>query len=311
MRIVLAGATGFLGKPLTTRLVTAGHAVTVLTRRPAVPPASGPEGPPPRVQVIEWQPDGTAGPWASVVDGADAVVNLSGAPLAPRRWTPGRKRVLIDSRVLPNRSLVAAIAAAKTRPRLLVSASGAGYYGDCGDRTITEEAPPGDDFLGRLALEWEGAANAAHSLGTRVVTVRTGLVLGQGGGVLAPMLPPFKLGLGGPFGNGQQYWPWVHLDDWLALVEFTLAQPALDGPFNNSAPEPATNEEVSRTLARVLHRPSVFRVPAFVLRLAMGEMADGLLLSGQRAVPARALSMGFRFRYESLEAALRQALGAR
>ena len=301
MRIVLAGATGFLGRPLTARLVAAGHAVTVLTRHPS--PGSA-------VPQVQWQPDGTAGPWAGVIDGADAVVNLSGAPLAPRRWTTERKRVLVDSRVMPNRSLVAAIGAAKTRPRVLVSASGAGYYGHCEDRTITEEAPPGDDFLGRLALEWEGAANVARTLGTHAVAIRTGLVLGEGGGVLAPMLPPFRLGLGGPFGDGRQYWPWVHLDDWLALVEFTLAQPSLDGPFNNSAPEPATNEEFSRTLARVLHRPCLFRVPAFALRLAMGEMADGLLLSGQRAVPARALSLGFRFRYESLEAALRQALGA-
>jgi len=301
MRIVLAGATGFLGRPLTVRLVAAGHAVTVLTRRPS-------EGSP--VRQVQWQPDGTAGPWAGVIDGADAVVNLSGAPLAPQRWTMERKRVLVDSRVLPNRSLVAAIGAAKTRPRVLVSASGAGYYGHCGDRTITEQAPPGDDFLGRLALEWERAANDARTLGTHVVAIRTGLVLGEGGGVLAPMLPPFRLGLGGPFGNGQQYWPWVHLDDWLALVEFTLVKPLLDGPVNNSAPEPATNEDFSRTLARVLHRPCLFRVPAFALRLAMGEMAEGLLLSGQRAVPARALSLGFRFRYESLEAALRQALGA-
>ncbi len=300
MRIVLAGATGFLGRPLTARLVAAGHAVTVLTRRPS---AGSP------IPQVQWQPDGTAGPWAGIIDGADAVVNLSGAPLAPRRWTTERKRVLVDSRVLPNRSLVAAIGAAKTPPRVLVSASGAGYYGHCGDRTITEEAPPGDDFLGRLALEWEGAANVARTLGTRAVAIRTGLVLGEGGGVLAPMLPPFRLGLGGPFGDGRQYWPWVHLDDWLALVEFTLVQPGVDGPFNNSAPEPATNQEFARTLARVLHRPCLFRVPAFALRLAMGEMADGLLLSGQRAVPARALSLGFRFRYESLEAALRQALG--
>jgi uncharacterized protein len=300
MRVVLAGATGFLGRPLTARLVAAGHAVTVLTRQPAAG-SSAPQ--------VQWRPDGTAASWAAVVDGADAVVNLSGAPLAPRRWTPARKRVLIDSRVLPNRSLVAAIAAAKTRPRVLVTASGAGYYGHCGERTITEEAPAGDDFLGRLALEWEGAANQARTFGTHVVAIRTGLVVGEGGGVLAPMLPPFKLGLGGPFGDGQQYWPWVHLDDWLALVEFALTQPSLDGPFNNSAPEPATNVEFSRTLARVLHRPCVFRVPAFALRLAMGEMADGLLLSGQRAIPARAVALGFRFRYESLEAALRQALG--
>jgi uncharacterized protein (TIGR01777 family) len=301
VRIVLAGATGFLGRPLTTRLVAEGHAVTLLTRRPA---AGSP------VHQVEWQPDGTAGAWAGVVDGADAVVNLAGAPLAPRRWTTARKRVLIESRVLSNRSLVAAIGAAKTRPRLLISASGAGYYGPCGAQTITEAAPPGDDFLGRLVVEWEAAANQARTLGARVVTLRTALVLGEGGGALAPMLPPFRLGLGGPFGDGQQYWPWIHVDDWLALVEFALAQPSVDGPVNLTAPEPVTNEEFSRTLARVLHRPCLFRVPAFVLRLVMGELADGLLLSGQRAIPARAQALGFRFRYETAEAALRQVLGA-
>jgi len=301
VRIVLAGATGFLGRPLTSRLVAGGHAVTLLTRRTA---AGSP------IHQVEWQPDGTAGAWANVVDGADAVVNLAGAPLAPRRWTVTRKRVLVESRVLSNRSLVAAIGAATTPPRVFVTASGAGYYGPCGAQTITEEAPPGNDFLGRLVVEWEAAANDARRFGTRVVALRTGLVLGMGGGALAPMLPLFRLGLGGPFGDGQQYWPWIHLDDWLALAEFTLTEPSLEGPFNNSAPEPVTNEEFSRTLARVLHRPCLFRVPAFALRLAMGELADGLLLSGQRAIPARAQALGFRFRYETAEAALRQALGA-
>jgi uncharacterized protein (TIGR01777 family) len=294
MRIVVAGATGFLGRPLTARLAAAGHAVTVLTRRPSGGSAQ---------QQVEWHPDGHAGSWARVVDGADAVVNLTGESLAGGRWTNARKRALVDSRVLPARSLVAAIGVAQTRPAMLVSASGAGYYGPRRSESITEEAPAGNDFLGRLAVEWEAAAGEARTLGARVVTLRSGLVLGPGGGALTPMLWPFRLGLGGPFGDGQQYWPWIHIDDWIALVEFILAQPSLDGPINVTAPGSATNEEFSRTLARVLHRPCLFRVPGFALRLAMGEMADGLLLSGQRAVPARAQSAGFRFQYEKLEGA--------
>jgi uncharacterized protein (TIGR01777 family) len=243
-----------------------------------------------------------------VVDAADAVVNLAGASIAEGRWTAARKAALIESRLLSTRSLVAAIDGAKARPALLLSSSAVGYYGPHGDEIVTEADGPGDDFLGRLAADWEHAAQAAESGGSRVVLVRTGLVLEGDGGALKAMLPPFRLCVGGPVGSGAQYWSWIHRADWVALVRFLLAHPTLQGPINATAPTPVTNEEFSRTLARVLRRPCLFRAPAFALRLAMGEMADALLLDGQRVVPARAQEMGFRFEYETLEPALRGIL---
>jgi len=296
MRIVAAGATGFLGRPLVEALAADGHHLTLLTRRP------GPGRQ--NVSEVAWNPDGTAGAWAKAVDGADAVVNLAGESIANGRWTPERKAALIESRLLSTRSLVAAIDRATTRPPVLLSASAVGYYGPRGDEPIAESESPGDDFLARLSVEWERAASAAESGGTRVVLVRTGLVLEKDGGALAAMLTPFRFGLGGPLGSGRQYWPWIHRADWLALVRFVLARPGLSGPVNATAPTPVTNAEFSRTLGRVLRRPAIARAPGFVLRLALGEMADALLLSGQRVVPARAVALGFRFTFESLEPAL-------
>jgi uncharacterized protein len=300
MRFVLAGASGFLGRPLVRSLSADGHEVVLLTRRPKVG-ASG-------HREVAWQPDGTAGPWAEVLEGADAVVNLAGESIAGARWTSVRKAAITESRLLSTRSLVAAIDRAKARPPVLVSASAVGYYGPHGEEVVTEADGPGDDFLGRVSVEWERAAQAAESGGTRVVLVRTGLVLERDGGALKAMLLPFRLGVGGPLGSGTQYWPWIHRADWIALTRFLLAHPNAHGPVNATAPVPVTNEELSRTLARVLRRPCLFRVPASVLRLAMGEMADALLLTGQRVAPARARELGFRFEYGTLEPALRAIL---
>jgi len=297
MRFVLAGASGFLGRPLVRGLLADGHDVVVLTRR-RNKAASGHRD-------VGWQPDGTAGPWAEVLDGADGVVNLAGESIAGGRWTPARKAAITESRLLSTRSLVAAINLAKVRPPVLVSGSAVGFYGPHDEEVVTEADGAADDFLGRLSLEWERAAQAAESGGTRVVLVRTGLVLERDGGALKAMLPPFQLGVGGPLGAGTQYWPWIHRADWIALTRFLLARPNAHGPVNATAPIPVTNEEFSRTLARVLRRPCLFRAPAFVLRVAMGEMADALLLTGQRVAPARAHELGFRFRYETLEPALR------
>lgn len=300
MRIVLAGASGFLGRPLVLALAADGHQLVLLTRRP--------KGATPGIREVAWQPDGTAGSWAEVLDGADAVVNLAGESIAGARWTAARKAALIGSRLLSTRSLIAAIDRATARPPMLVSSSAVGYYGLHGDEMVTEADGPADDFLGRLSLEWEHAAQAAESGGTRVVLVRTGLVLERDGGALKAMLPPFQFGVGGPLGDGTQYWPWIHRTDWIALTRFLLAHPTLRGPINATAPMPVTNQEFSQTLARVLKRPCLFRAPAFALRLAMGEMADALLLKGQRVVPARAQEMGFTFEYETLEPALRAIL---
>ena len=298
MRIVLAGATGFLGGLLRQRLGTT-HELVLLTRRPR-----GTSG----VTEVAWHPDGTAGPWAHAIDGADAVVNLAGEPLVGQRWSPSRKAALLASRIEPTRSLVAAIDQASARPRVLISASAVGYYGPHGDEVLTEDTPAGRDFLASVCVEWENAALAAETLGTRVVTIRTGLVLSEKGGALKPMLLPFRLGLGGPIGSGAQYWPWIHADDWSAIVAFLLDQPTVSGAVNLTAPTPVTNASFAKTLGGVLGRPAILPAPRFALRALLGEVADALLLSGQRAEPRRAIALGYRFAYEDLETALRQIL---
>lgn len=298
MRIVLAGATGFLGGLLRRRLGPT-HELVLLTRRPRGTPG---------VTEVEWHPDGNAGAWARALEGADAVINLAGQPLVGARWSPSRKAALVASRVEPTRSLVGAIDQAPARPRILISASAVGYYGPHGDDVVTEDTPAGHDFLASVCVAWENAALAAEPLGTRVVTIRTGLVLSADGGALTPMLLPFRLGLGGPIGSGSQYWPWIHAEDWSGLVEFLLDQPAASGAVNLTAPTPVTNAAFARTLGGVLHRPALLPAPRFALRAILGEVADALLLSGQRAEPRRATALGYRFQYADLETALTQIL---
>lgn len=293
MRLVLAGATGFLGGPLARALRADGHDVAVLTRQRAAGAGA-----------VRWQPDGTAGEWASVVDGADAIVNLAGEPIAARRWTAAQKQRIRQSRVLATRSLVAAIHRAARAPRLLVSGSGVGYYGDCGSAVVTEETGPGSDFLADVSRAWEVEAAAAERAGTRVVLVRTGIVLERDGGALKEMMRPFRLCAGGPLGSGRQYMPWIHREDWIALARYLLHHEQARGAFNATAPAPVTNEEFTRALGRAMRRPAFLRAPAFALNLALGEMAGPLLLTGQRAVPARALAMGFAFKYPTLDEAL-------
>ena len=295
MTVIVAGGTGFLGTALQAHLRNTGHVVRLLTRR--------------RTQgdddAIEWQPDGTVGPWASALDGCDAVVNLAGAGIADARWTAARKRVLRDSRIQSTRSLALAIDRAARPPAVFVSASGTGYYGDRGAELVTEETPPGLDFLARLCVEWEHEAEQART--TRVVTLRNGLVMERSGGALGKMLLPFRLGLGGPLGPGTQYLPWIHVDDWLALMTELLSNADARGAFNATAPSPATNAQFTRALGRALGRPAFIPVPAFALRTALGELAD-TLLTGQRAVPRRAEQLGFTFRFKEIEPALRDAL---
>ena len=229
------------------------------------------------------------------------------ARASPRRaGATNGKPTFSTSRIAATRSLVTAIARAAAAPRVLVSASGVGYYGPRGAEIITEATPPGTDFLAKVCVEWEREAEQASTV-TRVAIVRTGLALHPEGGALARMLLPFKLGAGGPLGAGTQYMPWIHRDDWVDLVRWLIAEPGARGAFNGTAPEPVTNAEFVRALGRALGRPAILPVPAFGLRLLFGEMAD-LLLSGQRAVPARALEMGFRFRFEKLEKAFEDLL---
>ena len=308
---MVAGGSGFLGQKLTKRLEAAGHSVAWLTTRLL---NSAPDGafnttrlnapPGGNFNAIQWNPDGVGARLEKHLDGVDAVVNLAGASIAGKRWTAARKEALRSSRLLSTRTLARAIKACSKPPRVFVSGSGIGYYGALGDEPVTEDAPPGSDFLARLCVEWEQEARAAESPATRVVIARTALALDRDEGALAKMLLPFKLCLGATLGSGRQYMPWIHVDDWTAMVAWLISEERASGAFNVSAPEPVTNRDFTRTLGRVLGRPAVFAAPAFVLQLALGELASALL-TGQRALPACAEQHGFRFSYPTLEPALR------
>jgi uncharacterized protein (TIGR01777 family) len=238
------------------------------------------------------------------MDGADGVIHLAGEPIAAKRWSDKQKERIRSSRILTTRALVEAIAKAKERPKFLLNGSAIGYYGAHGDETLTEEAHPGNDFLARLSIEWEKEATRAEEHGLRVIRLRTGIVLGKGGGALAKMLLPFKLFIGGPLGSGKQWMSWVHLEDEIGLIQLLIENPQARGAVNATAPNPVTMKEFCQTLGRALHRPSWAPVPAFVLRLMLGEMAE-MLLTGQRVLPEKALSLGYRFRYPDLREALR------
>ena len=302
MPIVIAGGSGFLGQPLARALAQDGHEVVILTRRT---PAMGRDG----SRAVEWTPDGSVGPWAAIVSGASAVINLAGESIAGKRWTAARKQRIHDSRILATRSLAGAIERAAAPPAVFISGSATGYYGPLGDEIATEEHPAGTDFLAHVAVDWEAEAMRAQAR-TRVVCVRTGIVLARDGGALPKMLPPFRLGVGGPVGSGRQYWSWIHRQDWIDLVRFAIRDPAVTGPLNATAPAPVTNAEFARALGRALRRPAFMPAPAFALKLLLGEMAEALLLSGQRAVPAKAERLGYTFTFTRLDDALR-ALFAR
>lgn len=296
---MLAGGAGFIGTALADALRARGDRVVVLTRAPARL-ARG-------VEAAAW--DGkTPGPWASALEDADAVVNLAGENVAGGRWTPERKLALIRSRVDSTRALVAALSAASRPPKVLVNASAVGYYGSSPGGDCAEDAPQGADFLAALCGQWEREARAAQKSQTRAVLLRTGVVLGRGGGALAKMLPPFKLGLGGPLGDGRQPFPWIHLDDEVGAILFALDTPSVSGPLNLVAPDLKTNAQFAAALGRALHRPAVLPAPAFVLRLVLGEMAE-LLLGGQRALPRALQAAGYRFRRPALDEALGDLVG--
>lgn len=293
MTIVVAGGSGFLGRNLLKRLESDSHRVLTLTRR-AVSDANS----------VQWVPDGTPGGLPSNLDGADAVVNLAGEGIADRRWSEERKEAIRRSRVLSTRTLVRAIAACAQPPRVFLSASAVGYYGAHGDEAVAESTGPGSDFLARVCVEWEHEARAVESSHTRLAVIRTGLVLDKAQGALAKMLLPFRLGLGATLGSGDQFMPWIHIDDWTAIAAWLLQNDRASGAFNASAPTPESNRVFTHTLGRVLRRPALLRAPAFALRAGLGELSDALL-TGQRALPAHAEQLGFRFTYRTLEPALR------
>src|SRR5580693_1125541 len=300
MKVVIAGGTGFLGRPRARALAADGREVVILTRRPSAPPAT------PEARFVTWRPEGDGGAWAAEIDGAGALVNLAGESIAARRWSNTQKQRILDSRVQATRSLAGAARAAPRPPLTFVSGSAVGYYGPLGDEIATEAKPAGTDFLATVCTRWESEAVFGVGPATRVACIRTGLVIEKDGGALPRIVLPFRWGAGGPLGSGRQYMPWIHRDDWVGLVRWVIDTAAAAGPINATAPHPVTNAEFSRALGRALHRPSFMPAPAFALRLVLGEMADALLLSGQRAVPAVAEHLGFRFRYPQLD----QALGA-
>ncbi len=302
MHIVIAGGSGFLGTALTHALTRDSHDVTILTRRP---PSALPAQP--KVRYASWDPNGRSGPWATVVNGADAVVNLAGESIGEKRWSSAQKTLLRESRLGATKSLTTAIQEAARVPSVLLSGSAVGYYGDRGDETITEASPPGNDFLAGLAKEWEAAARDVANI-TRLALIRTGIVLDRKGGALPRMLTPFQMFAGGPIGSGRQYMPWIHKDDWVRMVTWAMTHDGARGALNATSPGPVTNAEFSKALGRALHRPSLLPAPPFALRILLGEMADALILSGQRALPVRATDLGFSFRYSNIDEALANVL---
>jgi uncharacterized protein (TIGR01777 family) len=243
----------------------------------------------------------------TALDEAGAVVNLAGEPLDAGRWNAARKASILDSRVKATEMLVTAMAKAAHRPAVLLSGSAVGIYG-ARHEAVTEESPVGDDFLAQVSVAWEAAAMAAAWM-TRVVLLRTGLVLDKSGGALPKLALPFRLFAGGRAGAGNQYWSWIHRDDWVRMVRWAMESPDIKGPLNVTAPGPVTNREFAQQLARAVHRPALAPAPAFALRILLGEMADAMILSGQRVLPAKATAKGFEFRYPDLESALRQIYG--
>jgi uncharacterized protein (TIGR01777 family) len=297
MKIIIVGATGLIGAILTDRLSNQYHDLTLLSRRP---PA---ETDIPKRRWFAWQP-GFSGEWESAVDGADGIINLAGEPIAAKRWNEVQKERLRLSRLAATKSLVNAIAKAKLKPKFLINASAVGYYGARGDELITENAGSGQDFLARLCVDWENEAKLAEASGVRVALLRTGIVLAKGKGALAKMVPPFKIFFGGPLGRGQQWMPWIHIEDEIGLITYLIENAEARGPFNGTAPNPVTMNEFSKTLGDVLNRPSWARVPPSVLALMLGEMSE-MLLNGQRAVPDAAVKLGYVFKYPALAEALR------
>lgn len=305
MKIVISGGTGFLGSPLAEVYAEEGHDVRVLTR--GLPPGEAKHDPGtgvPGVTRVGWHPDGESGPWADAVHDADAVINLAGESIADRRWTPPRKALLRDSRILATKSLAAAINAAEIAPRVFISGSAVGYYGPSNDEPKTEDSGAGDDFFAHLCVDWEREARRAEPSRTRIVLLRTGIVLERSGGALAKMITPFKMFAGGRMGSGRQYLSWIHRLDWLEMVRWIVETPQAVGPINATAPHPVTNRHFARALGRALRRPSLVPAPGFALKLALGEVANSLV-TGQRVLPARAQALAFHFRYPEIEQALR------
>lgn len=292
MHILLTGGTGLIGRQLCSHWLAQGYRLSVWSRRPE------------QVASVCGAAVRGVAHLQEIDEPVDAVINLAGAPIADRPWTHKRKALLWSSRINLTETLLAWLDGLERKPAVLISGSAVGWYGDAGERELTEASGPvQDDFPSQLCIAWEETAQRAEALGIRVVLVRTGLVLAAQGGFLSRLLLPFKLGLGGPIGKGRQWMPWVHIEDQIALIDFLLHKEDASGPYNACAPRPVRNLEFAKTLGQVLHRPAFMPLPAFVLKLGLGELS-GLLLGGQKALPERLLEAGFTFRFTELHAAL-------
>jgi uncharacterized protein (TIGR01777 family) len=296
MKLVIAGASGFIGSLLVQRLVQRGDTLLLLSRRRQAASAG------PSTTWVVWEP-GQSGSWEEAMDGADGVINLAGEGIAEKRWTAERKEQIRRSRIESTRALVGALARAKSKPQFLINASAVGYYGSRGDETLTEESAPGQDYLAQVCVAWEAEARKAQDQGARVALLRTGIVLAKGKGALAKMVTPFKFFVGGPLGSGQQWMPWIHIEDEIALILFLMENANAQGSFNATAPHPVTMEEFCKGLGKVLNRPAWASVPASLLTLLLGEMAD-VVLGSQRALPKAAEKLGYSFKHPTLAEAL-------
>jgi uncharacterized protein len=299
VRILISGSTGFVGTALIEKLAAQGHEIACLVRPVSARKNSGGA----REQTVEWDP--VAGRFdAAGAEGMDALIHLAGASIAGGRWNDARKKLLRTSRIDATRHLIGALGKLQRPPRVVVAASAIGYYGSRGEETLTESSAPGTGLLPALCEEWEAETSRASEFGSRVAITRFGIILAAHGGALQKMVTPFKLGAGGRLGDGRQWMSWVTLRETLNIIQFALASDGLAGPVNVVSPNPVRNSEFTRVLANALHRPAIFHAPAFALRLALGEMADALLLSSQKVMPSRLASAGYRFLNPDLAGAL-------
>ncbi|MBM4322476.1 MAG: TIGR01777 family protein [Deltaproteobacteria bacterium] len=301
MKILITGGTGFVGTQLIARLVQEGHEVTILTRS-----LKGAKGASPGISYLEGDPT-RKGPWQASIKDHDAVINLAGASIFSR-WTEEHKRAIRESRVHTTQNIVEGIPSHPERPCTLLSTSAVGYYGFCGDEELVEDSPPGNDFLARIAKEWEGEALKAREKGARVVITRFGIVMGEKGGALGQMIPLFKKYIGGPIGSGKQWFSWVHIKDLTEAFVFLLKHPEISGPVNICSPNPVRNKDLARALGKALRKPSFMPAPGFMIKLVLGEFGS-VILKGQRVIPKRLLDHGFVFQYADIDQALQSITG--
>ncbi len=306
MKVAVTGATGLVGTRLVERLKQEGHVIVVLTRDAERAQRLFPSSAFPTLEVVAYQPK-QAGDWQRAVEGCDGVVNLAGEPLFGGRWTPARKQEILESRQLGTRTVVQAIAQAQQRPQVLVSTSAIGYYGTSETASFDETSPAGHDFLAKVCQTWEAEAQTVKAFGVRLVILRMGIVLAPGG-ALAQMLPPFRLGVGGPIGSGRQWFSWVHRDDAVDLILYALTQSSVSGVLNATAPEPVRMAELCNALGKAVNRPSWLPVPGFALEVLLGDAAQ-VILEGQRVLPQQTRAAGFQFQYPEVAPALQQVVG--